>query len=387
MTPRIHDKHLTALVAVSLLAATPALAQDDHDSPYYEKDAWWDITEWLDGNDYNPTNEKVFAWDDESYSTSYGYDEAGLDDDDWFYDYYDDYYYDYYDGRYTTDTDDSGSYDAFVAYYDLDRDGFCDARSAAYDLDGDGSFETRETYWVGTASGKGAAGEKKAGEKGAQEASAPMSSPSQTQKLKGEMKKLKEVEVRGQKKLVALLDTEQAGEIAVDLGSREGLGSLRISEGDTLTVEGMKTRVGEHQVFLSSMVEMDGKSHQVDRSHFEVSGEVQGTREFPVRGEQHLLAIVSSKTEQGKAMQWLVDLGPVDDGQGRVEKGQTITVQGVPSMRDGKHLLIATYRCEGEDRERIPVGPCMSSGKESKHEDEQGKTKPAGGGDGDGGNR
>jgi hypothetical protein len=39
-------------------------------APYYEDDAWFDISEWLDGNDYNPTDEIAGKWDDETYDWS-----------------------------------------------------------------------------------------------------------------------------------------------------------------------------------------------------------------------------------------------------------------------------------------------------------------------------
>ena len=47
-------------------------------TPYYEDDAWYDVSEWFDGNDYNPTDEVWFRWDDERYQAA---DDTGSDVD------------------------------------------------------------------------------------------------------------------------------------------------------------------------------------------------------------------------------------------------------------------------------------------------------------------
>jgi len=99
---------LFASVAAGVTLISAAAIADDGatSSAHYEDDAWYDISEWMDGNDYNPTDESVWRWDDEVYNAHedtsddwdndvYGYDDDNTSDR-WFYDYYDDNYRSYY---------------------------------------------------------------------------------------------------------------------------------------------------------------------------------------------------------------------------------------------------------------------------------------------------
>jgi len=68
-------RSLVATAAVSFpLACTPvAMGQTGDFDPEdrgskVEDDAWYDISEWFDGNDYNPTDEAIGRWDDEIFS-------------------------------------------------------------------------------------------------------------------------------------------------------------------------------------------------------------------------------------------------------------------------------------------------------------------------------
>jgi hypothetical protein len=157
--------YLLILAGVPLLSAmcvAPTSAQQqewEKSSPYYEDDAWYDISEWLDGNDYNPTDEIAGRWDDEvhdsvvtetdydddtyDYDNAYGYNDVDADDD-WFYDYYD-YDYGYDDGLLD---DDYYSYSS--RYYDYDDDGFYDAYSSYADTDSDGVYEDYDYYSFNT---------------------------------------------------------------------------------------------------------------------------------------------------------------------------------------------------------------------------------------------
>jgi hypothetical protein len=49
-----------AISLVGLFAAPSQLTAEEWEehTPYYEDDALLDVTEWLDGNDYNPTDER-----------------------------------------------------------------------------------------------------------------------------------------------------------------------------------------------------------------------------------------------------------------------------------------------------------------------------------------
>ncbi len=116
--------------ACCLLGGSLTLRADEWETntPYYEDDAWYDVSEWFDGNDYNPTDESAGVWDNETYNLS---SETGVDgDNDWGNSLYGDSDYDYdYDGN-------SEAYDAYAGEYD---DG--------YRYDSDGNTETYDAYY------------------------------------------------------------------------------------------------------------------------------------------------------------------------------------------------------------------------------------------------
>ncbi|MCA9171482.1 MAG: hypothetical protein KDB23_27625, partial [Planctomycetales bacterium] len=133
---------LGALSTFSHLLDANAANESVKNSPYYEDDAWYDVSEWFDGNDYNPTDEAIGRWDDETYdradaltssdtdndidwnASRYGYyDNDKLSDNKWFYDYYDYGNLDY------SDYDDDGYWDYTANYYDYDNDGVYDSVS------------------------------------------------------------------------------------------------------------------------------------------------------------------------------------------------------------------------------------------------------------------
>src|SRR4051812_37629482 len=105
MTRRLFCSAAALIGGVLLLPLGPgvrpaAAAEFGDNTPYYEDDAWYDVSEWFDGNDYNPTDEAWWRWDDETYQrsqdtggdvdrehNSYGYNTKNSND--WFYDYYD----------------------------------------------------------------------------------------------------------------------------------------------------------------------------------------------------------------------------------------------------------------------------------------------------------
>lgn len=59
-----------ALSAAVALPITCVRADNEFgaNTPFYEDDAWYDVSEWFDGNDYNPTDEAIGRWDDEVFA-------------------------------------------------------------------------------------------------------------------------------------------------------------------------------------------------------------------------------------------------------------------------------------------------------------------------------
>ena len=201
------------LIGAVAINSPPLLraAEFGDNTRYYEDDALLDIPEWFDGNDYTPTDEAWWRWDDETYSARqdtsgdsdsewYGY--STRDDDDWYYDYYDPYAYDYYD------YDDNDLYDFGTRYYDYDNDGTYDAMVSYSDWDDDGIYEDYDYY---SFTNLGSDKQQKQAKDGA-------ANESRQQQVSGKVQKTKMVKVRG-----ALRDTIGKKTVELSLCATIGL--------------------------------------------------------------------------------------------------------------------------------------------------------------------
>ena len=276
-------------------------------SIYYEDDAWLDITEWFDGNDYNPADEAIGRWDDEVYhftddTTStdrdsdwnyrdYGYADTTAADNRWFYDYYDDGYSDWYD------FDSDGLYDSYTWYYDHDNNGVYDAYTYYADTDGDGIYDIYDYYRFNadvdsSDNGKQVAGDqqKRAGSK--------------AEKVAGEIQRVKTVQVHGTKHVIAEVRTSDGQTVAVDLGSD----AKAASTNKKLQASGPRLKTGDKSLIVAMSAQVDGQDLKIQRDGRRYRGKVQSTREVKVRGQKHLMAKIN--TASGKKM--MVDLGRAD---------------------------------------------------------------------------
>lgn len=307
---------------------------------HYEDDAWYDVSEWFDGNDYNPTDEAWWRWDDETYQAGkdtggdrdndgwYGYN-AGTDND-WYYDYYDPDPYGYYDygGR--------GLYDFGSRYYDYDNDGAYDAYASYYDRDGDGLYDDYNYY---SFSDRGSDKQKTA-------ARDQLPRESRQQAVTGTVQKKKTVKVRGGKRhLVVAIQTDPAAKdqvVAADLGQAENLKGVSPKEGDKITVKGPKARVGKKDVVLATSVELNGTTARVDRGTRTVTGKVLSTHKTKkkIRGHEHLMAMVETQ-QKGKSHKIAVDLGPAARLKADVKNGDYLTFTGFPVSVKDKPLIMA----------------------------------------------
>lgn len=334
-----------AAVVLSLGLVTRA-AEFEANTPYYEDDGWLDITEWFDGNDYNPTDEVWWRWDDEKYDASsdtgtdtddyawYGF--SGRDDNDWYYDYYDPYLYSYYD------YDNNDLFEHSYSYYDFDRDGFYDAYSVSSDWDGDGLYEDYDYY---SFSNTGSNKQK-------QQAQQAKARQSRQQALTGTIEKTKLVQVRGGRQhLVAAIQPQQGQNqqsLVADLGRAEDLKSLNLKAGDKISVKGPRAQVGQQAVLLAQSVELNGQSKAINRSPRTITGKVTDTRKTKIRGQDHLIAMVQRSQDQGQEQKMAVDLGPADRLQTELRKGNTVTFTGFPVKVKGKPLLMAQSLEQGD---------------------------------------
>src|SRR6056297_1002489 len=237
----------TAALAGLAFVASPALLHADEpfyeDTQYYEEDAWYDVSEWFDGNDYNPTDEAIGRWDDETYDKSdaitsaddddvvfpaesdYGYFDADVETDDWYYDYNDYAYSDW------SDLDESGMYEYSSQYYDTDNDGLYDAFASFYDSDGDGFYED-VNYYAFTDADQDRQQVKQQAARDQKDRRANVVT------LDGVVQSTKQVEMRNGKTMVLhLKNTENQQQYAVDLGPVNAL-EQKPKQGDRIQVTG-----------------------------------------------------------------------------------------------------------------------------------------------------
>ncbi|REK10459.1 MAG: hypothetical protein DWQ37_16370 [Planctomycetota bacterium] len=308
-----------------------AAAEWEEYTPYYEDDAWYDISEWFDGNDYNPTDEEILEWDDERYQfdadevdrdndRSYGYYDG---DDGSFYDYYD---YGASDGYGLYDP----TYRSGFRYYDFDGDGTYDAYAAWADWDADGLFEDYEYYSF--------ADDSEESSKSKQQAQQEAPTSAKAAELTGPIGFTKEVDVRGKKHLV--VSVKQDGKsIAADLGPIDRLSeeNQKLKTGDEITVKGIQSKVGDKHVVLAQQLNAHGEQTTIDRSSKQLQGQVVETRKAKIAGTQHLIAMVEN--DEGKKV--AVDFGPADRLDMELAKGDELTFTGVPVKIRTKRMLMA----------------------------------------------
>ncbi|MCD0462694.1 hypothetical protein [Roseiconus lacunae] len=349
---------LAAAIAATVSLPTPLYAQDEFGSntPFYEDDAWYDITEWFDGNDYNPTDEAIGRWDDEKFQFSdnalssdrdndgdqyssqkpaisnqspsgesrareatgldahhrYGYREGN--EQDWFYDQYDDGYM-YWSDRYLTN------------YYDLNGDGLYDALATYGDNDGDGVYEDF-TYLSLNDDGNSNEGRMRAMNKQMTMKSSPL-------KVNGTVKQTKTVSVRDRDHLVITMERNGEGSIVADLGPKDQFDAVP-EEGSDVTVEGLMMKVGEQSLLVAKEATISGKKVQLERTGRSYQGTVEKSMTAKVRGRTHQIAMLKTKADK----KLLVDLGPKDRLDG-LDDGTEIVVQGIPAKVKDRVVLLA----------------------------------------------
>jgi hypothetical protein len=325
-------------------------------TPHYEDDAWYDVSEWLDGNDYNPTDEKFGRWDDEQYSSAtagrdqdndqattsnqstgttgnrsdnrYGYRNSDVNDR-WFYDYWDPGYW-YYD--------DINDFDVAYHYYDFDRDGLYDSYTSYYDWDQDGIYEQSYRHTLFSLS---ADDSKSKQAKNQRQESTPAakeeSSPSDSKTVSGTIENKKNVSVRGESHVVAQLKNTNNQMTIVDLGRQAQLQDAALEKGKRISVTGPATKVGDKSVVVAKSITVDGKKTEIDRQPRSFEGTIVETRQIKVRGQDHLLAVVNLK-DGGKR---LIDLGRRDPLQQlELKKDAHVIVQGVPVKVHNQQMVM-----------------------------------------------
>jgi len=312
---------------------------------YYEDDAWYDVSEWFDGNDYNPTDEALTRWDNETWDASDEMTDSDSDSDvDWSdadYGYYadndDDWYYDYYDYGYADygDYDYDDTFDYTASYYDYDDDGIYDAFASYTDTDGDGFYDDMNYYAFSDANSSNSDQAKKSMEDARQN---QKSQRSKMTSFTGTIKKAKKVKTPASTNVVAQLSDSSSGKtMLVDMGPADGFDEMpRI--GQSVMAKGVPYKAGDKTVLLAQKLERNGATETIDRSGREYTGTIDKTLTSKIRGQEHTLAKVT--TDTGKAL--LVDMGPSKSLKGDLNKGNSVTLKGPAVKVNNRLMLIAT---------------------------------------------
>lgn len=337
--------------AFGVVALTVRAEEWEKSSSFYEDDAWYDITEWMDGNDYNPVDEQWGKLDDDVYDSdapsldrdndrTYGY--SGTSQNDWFYDYWNPSYTYYYSPL----TDASFTYyDRVYNYVDSNNDGLYDAYIARYDYDNDGDYDSIASYDLGSSKSKQQAAKGNQSSQGKDQSQAGKSKDSKSggpngkrHQLTGKIVNKKMLDVRGAKHVVVQLQQQDNQKVAVDLGRESALQGMKIEKDSQITVAGPMTQAGDKKVVLAQSITIDGKQHQVDRQARKFTGKVVDTRETKVRGQKRRLVVL--KLDSGK--QRLIDLGPSDRVKNvDFKKDSQLTLRGIPFVMQDRPLILA----------------------------------------------
>lgn len=343
---KTHKKRMILAATLGAACTLPIMhARADNEfgdnTPFYEDDAWYDISEWFDGNDYNPTDEAIGRWDDEVFTFAanatssdndnflnwgdYGYNDNG--ESDWFYDYYDDGY-GYWDNQYYNsyhDTDDDGVYDAIASYNDTDGDGFYeDFDYYTFNSDSEGQDKSRM-----------------------QAQSQQKQMKSTKYQVSGNVEETKMVNVRDRIHLIAMVKQSEGQPVVVDLGPDQS--EVQLFQGDQVTATGHVLKVGDKQILVANDASMSNGSIGIDRSGKKYQGTIEKVKVVTVRGTEHKLAKV--KTGDDKTM--LVDLGPASSLDRKLDQGAKITVQGAPVRVKDQVMLMAQKIMHDGDKTQI----------------------------------
>lgn len=340
--------YLMAFAAIGLLAPAARAQEAEDRSIYYEDDAWLDITEWFDGNDYNPTDEAIGRWDDETFhftdqTTSsdrdsdwnyrdYGYADTTADTDRWFYDYYDDGYSDWYD------YDSDGLYDAYTWYNDYDDNGVYDDYAYYVDTDGDGIYDRYDYYRYNAKGNAKDDGKQKAADQ-------QKRAGSKAEQVAGVIQSVKTVQVRGTKHVIAHVRADDGKSVAVDLGAN----AKAASQNKKLQARGPRLKTGDKSLIVAMSAEVDGQDLKIQRDGRRYRGKVQSTHQITVRGQKHLMARIT--TASGKKM--MVDLGRADKLSSPPSEGQQVAVDGVPVKIKDRVVLMARSLTRLDKTEQI----------------------------------
>ncbi|MFG0291511.1 MAG: hypothetical protein ACF8CQ_25335 [Rhodopirellula sp. JB044] len=331
---------LRALIACAAITIGPATAMSnvsaqtgDYDredqGSKVEDDAWYDVSEWFDGNDYNPTDEAIGRWDDEVWSYNDAKNSTDSDNDDLIVDastFYGDDYNESYESF--EDRDEDGNYERSSRYIDSDGDYLNDAYVTYEDADNDGMYDSYD-YSKLSKTTQSAVHPSKI----AQSVKEGLSG--KQHQVSGTIEEQKMVRRLDNLALMLHVQRDNGDTIWVDLGS-ENLGT-QLFQGDRAEFHGPIVKRGDKEVLLATHVTIpDAGSKKINRVGHKYNGVVESTKTAKVRGQEH--HVVKLKTDSGKKL--TVDMGDVSKNE-MPEKGDEVSVTGVAVKVGDRVILVA----------------------------------------------
>ena len=318
---------------IASLAATATLTcmgssthADDVAGARYEDDAWYDVSEWFDGNDYNPTDEAIGRFDDETFQYRPGNDDSDndqgflADSDLYGNDYREDYVY-------HRDEDRDGTYERRQRYIDTDNDGLVDSYNVDRDDNTNGMYDSTQSYALNrpdSPRNDGRIADQK-------------QSSSRSTTIAGEVAETMMTATNGDYRTLAKVKTDEGEMVTVDLGPHSQ--GIQIFDGDSITVIGPMTQRGNQTVLIAQEVQYKGETRLIARGGRTYSGTIESLKDVTVGDQTHTRAKL--KTDDGRML--TVDMGPSDDHRD-LREGQSVNVTGVPMKLDDRVLLINTQR-------------------------------------------
>jgi hypothetical protein len=333
-------------------------------TPYYERDRWVDVSEWFDGNNFNPTNEITdrlsdlqqrqarlnggSRFDYGTYDDWYGFqaDTKANADLNWFYDYYDHGYY-YTPSAADGSTSDGSRYS--YRYYDMDNDGFYDAYTTYRDDDRDGKFDDEQWYSFNVDQ---QANVEKSSTSVETETNRPETLTTR-QSVSGTVTRSKQTRTPdAMHTVISVKSDSQADEMFVDVGATTDSNSHSIHVGDKVTAEGPVVDIGDKQLMLADKVRVNDEELNINRPQRSWEGVIVDSRDIDLRNESNLMAIVYTSNNE----RVLVDLGAKDNFKFDLQPNDEIVVSGVPMKIKGRQVVMAHDVQLGEQKIQIVRG-------------------------------
>lgn len=305
---------------------------------YFPQQTWQQLNPWLKEYGVTPAERAANAVRQSVDAATrlgdgrYGFrDQAAVDADPWFYD-----YYTYTPTYYGTLSDDR--YSSAIRYFDRDGDGIYESRLRYSDSDADGEFDQYDRYDFYSYETPTIQPDTDDSVQ-ADPLSGVYEGPryARRQQVTGEIVQMKRVNVNDSENLlVAVKDNGRLQPI--DLGPAAALESVNPQIGTPIAATGVMEVVGEKPVLIADTVKVDTAQEMEIVRGFgqQLEGTIIAVESTPIDSQDHYLAVVDVDGNRR-----LIDLGPTAKYDVEIRPETRITVAGVPVQSGDYRVTIA----------------------------------------------